>query len=102
MAVTVTEEKVIQIGQSEALVTGTFAWSGSYATGGDDIGTQTPGSTDYEVFQGSLPGWAITYDRANKKLQAWGSNGAAPAALAEHAAAAFVQTGGTFIATRPT
>jgi hypothetical protein len=33
MAVTVTEEKVIQIGQSDALVTGTFAWSGSVRDG---------------------------------------------------------------------
>jgi hypothetical protein len=101
MAIAINEEKVIQIGQSDALVFGTVTFSGTYPTGGEDITTAVPGSVDYEAFVGSVPGWKLTYDRANKKIMAEGSNGAAPAALAEHANAAFAASG-QFIATRPT
>jgi hypothetical protein len=101
MAIALSETKVIPISQSEALVYGTVTFSGSYPTGGEDITGQVPGSTEYETFQGNAAGWLLTHDRANNKVQAWGSNGAAPAALAEHAAAAFA-VAGTYIAVRPT
>jgi hypothetical protein len=101
MAIALSETKVLQLSQSEALVYGTVTFSGTYPTNGEDITAQVPGSVEYESFQGNAGGWLLTHDRANNKVQAWGSNGAAPAALAEHANAAFSVTG-TYIAVRPT
>lgn len=101
MAIAITETKVIQTSQSEALVYGTVTFSGTYPTGGEDITAAVPGSVEYEAFVASVQGWAIVHDRANNKLMAFGSNGAAPAALAEHANAAFAVSG-TFMAVRPT
>lgn len=101
MAIAISETKVIPLTQSEALVYGTVTFSGTYPTGGEDITAQVPGTSEYDSFQGNAAGWLLTHDRANNKVQAWGSNGAAPAALAEHANAAFA-VAGTFIAVRVT
>lgn len=70
MAATVTEQKVIQFGQSEALVFGTILFDSTYPAGGEVI--DAPGDRDYEhlwVTGCSTGGYMPVYDNAAKKLK---------------------------------
>lgn len=62
-------------------VFGTLAMDNSYPTGGEAIGTT--GDVDFLYFFAQAGSVSMTYDRANKKIKAYASNGAAPALLAE-------------------
>lgn len=101
MAATITETKVLPQGQSDALVYGTIALDASYPTGGYTL--DPPGSTDYEQLVANAPTVACYYNQGTKKLQVYGSNGAAPALLAEVANTTSLATVVVdFIAVRPT
>lgn len=62
-------------------VYGTVAMDNSYPTGGEPIATT--GDVDFLHFFAQAGSVSMRYDRANKKVLAYGSNGAAPALLAE-------------------
>ena len=86
MAVSLTEEYVFpqsdpQGGQTGALVIGTITLDSSYPTGGSVI--DPPGGVDYIEMVVAGGTVSTRYDKANKKLLAYASNGAAPAVLAE-------------------
>jgi hypothetical protein len=68
MALTLNEQKVIGIGQSESLVFGTitFGAGDTYTTGGFDVSAQVPGSVEYEVAEGSSKGYLVYYAGAGK------------------------------------
>jgi hypothetical protein len=68
MALTLTETKVIQSGQSEAEVYGTIAFASgdTYTTGGFDVSAQIPGSTEYEIAVGSSAGYLVHYAGGGK------------------------------------
>src|SRR5690242_17590658 len=78
---TLNEEKVVQIGQSEALVFGTIVMDSSYATGGEAI--DAPGDLGYHhAMAGAAGGYVPYWDRANQKIQAFRQS-AATSALTE-------------------
>jgi hypothetical protein len=60
-------------------VYGTLAMDSSYPTGGEPIATT--GDVDFLYFFCQAGSVSMTYDRANKKVLAYASNGAAPALL---------------------
>lgn len=70
MAVTLIEEKVISIGQDEALVFGTIQFDSTYPAGGEVI--DAPGDRDYEKLWPTgcaTGGYYPVYDPAAKKLK---------------------------------
>lgn len=67
MAVTLTEEKVIPLAQSEAVVFGTVQFDNSYATGGEAV--DAPGDAGYHHLSiGSQSGYVPSWDRVNQKI----------------------------------
>jgi hypothetical protein len=68
MALTLTETKVIETTQSESEVYGTIAFlsADTYTTGGFDVSSQIPGSTEYEIAVGSSAGYMVHYAGAGK------------------------------------
>jgi outer membrane usher protein FimD/PapC len=68
MALTLTEKKVIEIGQSEADVYGeiSFLAGDTYTTNGFDVSAQIPGSVEYEQASGSCKGYVVHYAGAGK------------------------------------
>jgi hypothetical protein len=72
MAATLTEQKVISIGQSEALVFGTISFTGdtSYPTGGEAI--DAPGDKGYHhLLVTSSGGYIGQWDATNQKIKAY-------------------------------
>jgi hypothetical protein len=68
MALTLTEQKVIQTGQSEAEVYGTISFlaADTYTTNGFDVSAQIPGSSEYEIAVGASKGYLVYYAGAGK------------------------------------
>lgn len=84
MAVALTEEKVIELGQSDALVFGTITFDSTYPAGGEVI--DAPGDRDYEHlwFTGSgTGGYVPVYDKANRKLKMYSPTTAQATGLTE-------------------
>lgn len=78
MAITLTENKVIPIGQSEAIVFGTIAFDSSYPTGGEAV--DAPGDSGYHHLQvGPAGGYVGYWDKANQKLIAYQQSAATSA-----------------------
>jgi hypothetical protein len=78
---TLTEEKVIPLGQSEAVVLGTILMDSSYATGGEAI--DAPGDLGYERWHaGASGGYVPFWDKANQKIMVYRQS-AATSALTE-------------------
>lgn len=76
---TLTEEKVIDIGQSEVLVTGSIALDSSYPTGGEAF--DAPGDLGYHDLwiTGTAAGYLATWDKTNQKLIAYQQSAATSA-----------------------
>jgi hypothetical protein len=78
MAITLNEEKVISVGQSEALVFGTIAFDSSYPTGGEAV--DAPGDNGYHhLLVGAAGGYVGYWDRSNQKLIAYQQSAATSA-----------------------
>jgi hypothetical protein len=79
MSAVLVEEKVIPIGQGEALVFGTITMDASYATGGEAI--DAPGDIGYHdlAISGNAAGYLATWDRTNQKLLAYQQSAATSA-----------------------
>lgn len=86
MAIVLAEQKVIPIGQSEALVFGVITGDTSYPAGGTVV--DAAGDRDYEflVAQG-VGGHLPMYDAPNKKLKMYWTGAGLSGVLAEVTAA---------------
>jgi len=101
MAATITVEYELPGEGGLTFVLGTLAMDNSYPTGGEPIATT--GDVDFLYFFAQSGNTSMTYDRANKKVKAYASNGAAPALLAEVANTTDLSsiTAAPFIGVRP-
>lgn len=79
MAAVLVEEKVIPIGQGEALVFGSIAMDNSYVTGGEPI--DAPGDLGYHdlAISGATGGYQGSWDKTNQKLLAYQQSAATSA-----------------------
>ena len=68
MALTLTETKVIELGQSDSYVIGTITFAGAdtYTTNGFDVSAQIPGSVEYEDAKADSDGYVVRYAGAGK------------------------------------
>src|SRR4051794_20695638 len=82
MAVTVTIQKDIPLGQTEHLYVGTIAFDSSYPTGGEVV--DVSGNESFDVLiAGSKNGYVFSWDAANQKLLAYVSKDPAAAGGAD-------------------
>jgi hypothetical protein len=103
MAVTLTETKVIELTQSEALVLGTVQFDSTYPAGGEVV--DAPGDRDYEFFApagSATGGYVPVYDPGARKLKMYSPTTAQATGLTETSTTDLSAQIIFFIAVRPT
>lgn len=103
MAVSLVEQKVIQLTQSEAVVFGTITFDSTYPSGGEVI--DAPGDRDYEhlwVTGCATGGYVPVYDNGNRKLKMYSPSTAQATGLTETTTTDLSAQTVSFGAIRPT